>query len=109
VRTRIGGFHLSEAFDPAVHGGEIIEAIQPTGKRVFDALGLPYIDADPDQVRKITHGQALDGLISIWLAKDLLKAAVLGVFGKINEKDELVAVLEQKNGNWGYGHVFAAR
>ena len=114
-RTRIGGFHLSQSFEPKKNSEniieEIMEAIRPINIKIFDALNLPYVFAEGDQSRKISHGQSLNDLIDKGLLKDLGRAGTdpkyIAVFGRGNEKEELIAVLEKKQAQWSYGHVFA--
>ena len=107
VRNRIGGFHLSQAFDPEMSICGVAEAIKPIDPEVFNALGLPYVYASQEQIQKIIHGQSLNELVCNGLVKDLATAPTVGVFGREKGKETLVAVLEQKNGKWSYGHVFA--
>jgi hypothetical protein len=103
VRTRIGGFRLSEAFEPETADPTgIIEAVREIDKGVFEALGLPFFYVNEEQMVKMSHGQALKEI-----NLDLPSAPAIAVFGKKNGKDKLVAVLEQKAAKWSYGHVFA--
>jgi tRNA pseudouridine55 synthase len=109
VRTRIGGFHLSEAFEPAENETDKVkEAVHPIAPWIFEALGLPYIFVDEKQAQKISHGQSLKGVMQDLLNdSSVSQAPVLGVFTN-DKKDKLAAVLEQKTaGQWSYGHVFA--
>jgi tRNA pseudouridine55 synthase len=113
VRTRIGGFSLSEAFDPEIveSGSEIAQAVvsslRPITPDIFTALELPYVYISEEQVRAVGHGQDLQGNVLGILVKGLPQASAAGLFGHINGKEELAAVLERKDGKWCYGHVFA--
>jgi tRNA pseudouridine55 synthase len=103
VRTRIGGFLLRDAVDPAAGGEALLSSLRPIDTKTFDALGLPHIAAEEEQVRAMIHGKPLTGIF-----KGLPDLPVLGIFGHSPAGgEELAAVLEQKQGKWSYGHVFA--
>jgi tRNA pseudouridine55 synthase len=103
VRTRIGGFLLRDAVDAAAGPETLASALVPVGKKTFDALELPHIAAGEEAVRAMIHGKPLAAVF-----KDLPDVPVLGVFGPSQTGEgELAAVLEQKQGRWSYGHVFA--
>jgi tRNA pseudouridine55 synthase len=106
VRTRIGGFPLREAVDPAAGHEALVSSLRLIDAKTFDALtALPHIAADEETVRALVHGKPLQTLF-----KDLPDVPVLGVFGPSpagEGEGELAAVLEQKQGRWSYGHVFA--
>jgi tRNA pseudouridine55 synthase len=110
VRTRIGGFLLGEAVDPAAGPGALVSSLRSIDARIFASLGLPHIAAEEETIRAMVHGKPLQTLF-----KDLPDVPVLGVFGPSlaaatttpGGEGELAAVLEQKQGRWSYGHVFA--
>ena len=104
VRTRIGGFLLGEAVDPAAGPDALAAGLRSIDTKTFDAMGLPYIAAEEAAIRVMVHGRPLAGLF-----KELPDVPVLGVFGPspAGGKGELAAVLERKQGAWSYGHVFA--
>jgi tRNA pseudouridine55 synthase len=103
VRTRIGGFFFGDAADPGAGPGALISSLMPVGIKTFDALGLPHITAEEGAVRAMAHGKPLAAVF-----KDLPDVPVLGVFGHSRTGEwELAAMLEQKQGRWSYGHVFA--
>ena len=101
VRTRIGGFSLSNAF--AIEDFTNANAIRSINPDVFNALGLPYIYADHGLIQKISRGHNINKLIKMDLLKNIPISPVLGVFNDV----ELIAVIEYKNEKWSYGHVFA--
>jgi tRNA pseudouridine55 synthase len=104
VRTRIGGFSLGEAVDPAEGPDVLRSSLRSVDTKVFASLGLPFIAAEEEAVRAMIHGKPLASVF-----KDLPDVPVLGVFGPspAGGEGELAAVLEQKQGRWSYGHVFA--
>jgi tRNA pseudouridine55 synthase len=104
VRTRIGGFLLRNAIDPADGPEALASSLRSIDAKIFDVLGLPHIAVEGETVRALVHGKPLGALF-----QDLPDVPVLGVFGPslAGGEGELAAVLEQKQGGWGYGHVFA--
>lgn len=104
VRTRIGGFLLGEAVDPAAGPEALVSGLRSIDVRTFDAMGLPHIAAEEETIRAMVHGKPLGAVF-----KELPDVPVLGVFGPspAGGKGELAAVLERKQGAWSYGHVFA--
>jgi tRNA pseudouridine55 synthase len=116
ARTRIGGFRLDDAFDPpAVPGGEgpdagitasLAAAVKPITAETFDALGLPHVFAGDELARALVQGRlSRDELRRLDLPDGAGAAAVFRKTGGGTE--ELIAVLEKKSGEWGFGHVFA--
>jgi tRNA pseudouridine55 synthase len=109
VRTRIGTFSLSEAFDPGtVSDSETAQAVagalRPITPEIFAALELPYVYINEEQVKPLIHGQSLTGPVLRDIVNNLTAAPAAGLF---DEENRLTAVLEQRNGSWHYGHVFA--
>jgi tRNA pseudouridine55 synthase len=103
VRTRIGGFRLRDAADPGAGPEALASSLVPVDAKIFDALGIPSIAAEEEAVRAMAHGKPLAAVF-----RDLPDVPVLGVFRRSSAgKGELAAVLEQKQGKWSYGHVFA--
>jgi tRNA pseudouridine55 synthase len=103
VRTRIGGFFLRDAVDPAAGPEALVSSLKPVNTKIFDSLGIPCIAAGEEAVRAMAHGKPLTAIF-----KDLPDVPVLGIFGPPQSGEgELAAVLEQKQGKWSYGHVFA--
>ncbi|MDR1863708.1 MAG: tRNA pseudouridine(55) synthase TruB [Treponema sp.] len=103
IRIRIGGFPLSDAADPDAGPEGLASSLRPVGAETFDALGLPRIAAEEEAVWAMVHGKPLAAVFG-----DLPDVPVLGVFGPGRAGgEELAAVLEQKQGRWSYGHVFA--
>jgi tRNA pseudouridine55 synthase len=103
VRTRIGGFFLRDAVDPAAGPEALVSSLKPLDTKIFDALGLPHIAAEEEAVRAMVHGRPPSAIF-----RELPEVPVLGVFGPPRTGEgELAAVLEQKQGRWSYGHVFA--
>jgi ketosteroid isomerase-like protein len=115
-RTRIGGFSLDDAFDPAAGpGGEgpdagitasLAAAVKPVTPETFGALGVPHVFAGGDLARALVQGRLSGRELG---ELDLpARARVTAVFRKTGGRtEELIAVLEKKSGGWGFGHVFA--
>jgi tRNA pseudouridine55 synthase len=103
TRAGIGKFRLEDAFDPGDGEAALLSALTPVGTETFGALGLPYYRAGEEALAGMIHGKPLAALFT-----DLPDAPVLGIFRKgLQTGEELAAVLEQKQGKWSYGHVFA--
>ena len=125
-RTRIGGFYLSNAFDPDTFGPEVfkndstalqqavVNALQPITPDIFTACGLPYIHIEGKYIEPIRHGQSLYGRLLKPIVNELplapgntdtgsINASAIGLF---DESNRLAAVLEHKDGKWHYGHVY---
>jgi tRNA pseudouridine55 synthase len=103
VRTRIGGFFLRDDVDPAAGPEALVSSLKPLDTKIFDALGLPHITVEDEVVWAMVYGKPPATIL-----KDLPDVPVLGVFSSPQTgKGELAAVLEQKQGRWSYGHVFA--
>jgi tRNA pseudouridine55 synthase len=141
VRTRIGAFQLSDAFDPGIVTNKpqpeshiedvsaiktadtftigdiktspisdlreaVSGALRPITPDIFTVLDLPHICINEEQKRAVLHGQNLQGNVLGTLVKSLPLAHAAGLFAQVNGKEELISVLEQKDGAWHYGHVF---
>ncbi|MCL2834996.1 MAG: tRNA pseudouridine(55) synthase TruB [Treponema sp.] len=103
-RTAIGNFLLEDAIDGEKADREdLIKAVRPITVQIFRTLELPAVYANEEQTASLVCGQPLDGSLLKNLVSGLQEAPAAGIFV---ENDKLIAVLEQKNGHWAYGHVF---
>ena len=101
-RTRIGGFEVQEAFRLTDDKAECAEnIIRPPDTNIFEKIGLSYTYINDEEEKMISVGKPLE-----FIAGKLPEAAVLGLFSK--NTNELIAVIEHKNGHWKYSHVFSA-
>jgi tRNA pseudouridine55 synthase len=102
-RTRIGGFKLEDAVD----ADNINSALKPISPVVFKALNMDFFTVDLKTVQKIIHGKVISQALEPY--KQYLEGQNMpnayGIF--YNSENELAAVIERKDGNWKYNHVFA--
>ena len=114
LRTRVAGFALEDAVSPPESSPEFRPEIQPEiqpeirtiNRGVFDALGMPCLEADPDSARRIAGGRPLHEVPALnGFSVDTPGANVVAVFSG----DRLLAVIERAgNGErWKYGYVYA--
>jgi tRNA pseudouridine55 synthase len=99
IRTRVAGFTLEDAVDAEAG---IAERIQPIDQKVFKALGLACIEAEPEQAEKIIHGKPLSR-IALPLGDDFSGRSV-AVFSA----NDFIAIIENSGGKWKYGFVYGA-
>ncbi|MDR0377050.1 MAG: tRNA pseudouridine(55) synthase TruB [Spirochaetaceae bacterium] len=106
TRTRIAGFHLSEAED----GRSVPSRLRPITSDVFAALGVPHVEAEDGAVSGLRQGKLLgpflrSGALRFFPDEEGCSQNCAGVFDK---SGNLIAVIEKKNGGgWGYGYVYA--
>ncbi|MDR3335649.1 MAG: tRNA pseudouridine(55) synthase TruB [Treponema sp.] len=104
-RTRVAGFTLEDASN---------FELKPISPEVFNALGLPVLEADDEAVGALIRGKPIDPLFNRgkigfrgnspapeWTGGQKKQAA--GVF---DTQGGFVAVI-QKNDSWKYGYVYA--
>ena len=126
VRTKIGSFNLSDAFDPAKFSignfdnfsrniaemrEAVVSALHPITPDIFSMLNLPWVCLEnnlngEEQIRAISYGQSLDNALLNKLINNLPYAPAAGIFANISDKVEIIALLEQLNSKWKYAHVF---
>ena len=111
VRTSVGAFSLADSVDG---GGEnLVNALRPLDRKLFQALSLPCFFIDGQATEGFSHGKPLQRLLAAEFGAFEAagnEAPAAGVFRKNrsgSETDELLGVLERKDGKWSYGHVFA--
>jgi tRNA pseudouridine55 synthase len=106
-RDMVGPFRLQDAVNPELLGKE---ALRPIDASLFEKLQLPCFFAGTEAEKDFIHGRGLEGLlragnISVSADTDAASPRFAGVFA--NGSLDFLGFLEQKNGKWGYGHVFA--
>jgi len=119
TRTRVGKFRLEDASD-ADDRDELVKSLRLLDRNFFEALQVPCFYLDPRAAEGFIHGRPLEGLLpevsDLSGGKDtsdrgsgMEDRQAAGVFRESSggEPDELVGVLERRNGRWSYGHVFA--
>lgn len=118
LRTKVANFSLKEFHtETQSHGGgegvkDEIYQIKPITRDVISNLGLPYFEADKDEVKYIQNGKPLEPVLN---GKSLFSSVspcpramsfprqTAAVF----EGEELIAVVEKIDGKWKYGCVIA--
>ena len=109
VRTSVGVFSLAESVDG--ESESLVSSLRPLDRRLFHALSLPCFFADDRAAEGFSHGKPLQRLLAAEFSGFEASgsgARAAGVFRKsaAGETDELLGVLERRDGTWGYGHVF---
>ncbi|MDR2363676.1 MAG: tRNA pseudouridine(55) synthase TruB [Spirochaetaceae bacterium] len=115
TRTRMAGFHLSQALDfssLSLGRGPLFDALRPPEPGVFDALGLPVVFTDAPAAEKIRRGISLERLIK---EKGVIppgdsQSTAAGLF-RAGEpaagSGDFLGIIEKKAGAWSYGYVYA--
>ncbi|MCL2191173.1 MAG: tRNA pseudouridine(55) synthase TruB [Treponema sp.] len=102
LRTRVARFGLEDAVSP-----EAGVVPRPVDRAVFDALGLPCLEADPEAARGIAGGRPLRESLDTPTLNRISGdgANAVAVFSG----DRLLAVVERpgKGEPWKYGYVYA--
>ncbi|GHU64855.1 tRNA pseudouridine synthase B [Spirochaetia bacterium] len=104
-RTRIGGFMLQDAVEEA--------ALKPITPAILDALSMKHFSVDPKTVQKIIHGKVFSHVFEPYKQfftnfANIDKPSVYGIFCNDDSYgNELIAIIECKEGQWKYNHVFA--
>ncbi|GHV62842.1 hypothetical protein AGMMS49587_10900 [Spirochaetia bacterium] len=63
-RTQVAGFHLTSEMEENPETPEAIMAVlRPIDKSVFEALNIPVIDVDKENMQKIIQGKALSHIL----------------------------------------------
>jgi tRNA pseudouridine55 synthase len=102
VRTRIGGFSLEEAVD-SDEAGSFARALKPLSPALFDAVSIPSFFVDEADAAKFRGGRPLPPLLEKAGVRPAQDAAA--VFSGSPEAPVFTAMLERKEGRWGYGYV----
>jgi len=107
VRTKVAGFRLEDAVSPLA--GEWVPTLRPIDRAVFEALGLPCLETDPEMARKITHGKPLRESMDTLALNRLNSIAPDTSTAAIFSGDKLLAVIERtgERKQWKYGYVYA--
>jgi tRNA pseudouridine55 synthase len=107
-RTSISVFNLEDSVYNSEDRDSLFKSLRPLDRNFFEVLSLPCFLIDEKASKGFTNGRPLESLIKceeFYLPPEA-NAGFAGVFG-INAPDELLGVLEHRNGKWGYGHVFS--
>jgi len=107
LRTRVASFKLEDAASPRGEGW--VPTLRPIDRGVFDALGLPCLEANPEDARKIACGKPLREVLGM-LELNRLSADNPGICAAaVFSGDSLLAVIEcaGETAQWKYGYVYA--
>ena len=104
-RTAVGPFRLEESVEDRGEERTLINALRPLDRKLLESLSLPFLLADDEEAQGFIHGKP-PSLLFKNLESRLEGSQRAGVFRK-NFNDSLLGILENKNGTWGYMHVFA--
>ncbi|MDR2435452.1 MAG: tRNA pseudouridine(55) synthase TruB [Treponema sp.] len=104
TRTKVAGFRLEDAVS-----GESFTP-RPIDKAVFIALGLPWFEIEPQNIKNIIQGKSLPHILA---GKSLVfppappretsPVTAAGIFSG----DSFIAMIGKDNGRWKYGYVYA--
>ncbi|MDR2485607.1 MAG: tRNA pseudouridine(55) synthase TruB [Treponema sp.] len=106
TRTRIAGFHVSDAVDGEDSSG-LIQALRPVDVKTLEALGLPYFIVSDEAVCKMLHGNPPEGFIAGEALRGQIKQKDFHAAGVVRRDGEMLGILEKKAGIWRYGYVYA--
>jgi len=116
TRIKVGAFRLEDAVDAPEDRENLAQALRPLDAALFRDLSLPYFLIDEKAAKAFSHGQPLEGLLAqshggsegeLYHSGDEAQAAGVFSINSTGEPDKLLGVLENRNGRWSYGHVFA--
>jgi tRNA pseudouridine55 synthase len=100
-RNRVAGFSLD-----AVPAGDSLGKVLPIDRGIIDRLGLPCFEAGPELREQMIRGRPLGpmlaGLKLLYPAGDVPGDAAAVFSGGI-----FTGIVEQQDGKWRYGHVYA--
>jgi tRNA pseudouridine55 synthase len=113
-RIKVAGFELNENEKFPDKAGNF--PLVPIDREVTSKLGLPWFDVSDDEKEQITHGKALARILNI---KELKKSESSyqplnisnndsggrNLTAAVFAEDELLAIVENINGEWKYGCV----
>ena len=102
-RTKAGVFRLEDSVEG--EGQSLVNALRPLDRKLFFDLDLPCFLLDDRAAESFRHGRPLKGLLNAE-ALGACTAPAAGVFRE-SVPNGLLGVLENRNGTWSYGHVFA--
>jgi tRNA pseudouridine55 synthase len=115
VRTQVAGFILEDAMlgtgdwetrEWRVGSGGLgensVPCLHPINKGVFRSLGLPCLDISVDDAKKAVQGRPLANIL-----RNISPSLLEGDNAALFSEDRLIAVIENSNGKWNYGYVYA--
>ncbi|MDR1444371.1 MAG: tRNA pseudouridine(55) synthase TruB [Treponema sp.] len=110
-RLAVAGFSVEAALCPEAAGGEGVsrayrEALRPVDRTLFEALGIPRLEAGADVLLPMIHGRPLDSLLAGLIPEGALcgEGAPAAVFAG----DRFAGIVERAaDGRWNYGYVYA--
>ncbi|MDR2785137.1 MAG: tRNA pseudouridine(55) synthase TruB [Treponema sp.] len=107
-RTGSALFRLEDAVEPE---NLDIGALKPISPGIFQALGLPVLEADDETAAELVRGRALASLPGRLRFPGGMEFPASGITedaaGVFDKNACFVAVLTRKNGRWVYGYVCA--
>ena len=100
-RTKVGPFSLEDVEE---------DVLLPINRALFEKLSIPYFFLDDRAAGGFIHGRPLEALLEPKATETFFAgnpaAERAGVFRK-DEPENLLGVLERRQGKWSYAHVFA--
>jgi tRNA pseudouridine55 synthase len=105
-RTGSALFRVEDAVDP---DNLDVGALKPISPGVFQALGLPVLEADDETAAEFARGKALAPFLSRLRFPGCAEfpAGGEGAVGVFDKNAGFIAVLTRENGRWAYGYVYA--
>ena len=107
-RTGSALFRVEDAVDPENLN---IGALKPISPGVFQALGVPVLEADDETAAEFARGKALAPFLGRLRfpggAEFPAGGTTEGAVGVFDKNARFIAVLTRKNGRWAYGYVYA--
>lgn len=102
-RTRVGVFCLEDSVEDTGDDETLAKALRPLDRELFAELSLPCFTIDDTAAQGFINGKSLKGLFPE------PGGAAAAVFGNAASEraGRLLGILENRNGSWSYGHVFA--
>ena len=110
TRNSVGAFRLKDSVEG--ESETLVNALRSLDRKLFQALSLPCFFIDGAAAEGFKHGKPLQRLLASEFSAFGAagnEALAVGVFRKnaAGETDELLGILDCKDGKWSYGHVFA--
>lgn len=104
TRTKVAGFSLADAA-----GGESF-TLRPIDRAVFIALGLPWFEIEPQNIKSAIQGKPLAHILAgkslVFPSAPPRETSPITAAG-IFSGDSFIAMIEKDNGRWKYGYVYA--
>jgi len=121
TRIKVGSFCLENAVEDNGSSEDLVKALRPLDRKLFNSLYLPYFAIGEKELIDFFNGKPLERILmaaeaffppETSFSRDGGNEAVIpakntaaGVFRK-ETPDDLVGIIENKDGKWSYSHVF---